>query len=227
MDTNAKPLPGKGFVIIFTTLYLLAQLSFFTITLISMPLIKDTIDMTTPTRAALMSFIGKYYIYGCIIAAAIELVAIIIVAYTFTNRRWPALITCVTMVANLVICILTFVGLYVIDLRNVYFTIQVTFLIPIISMFLTSVFIIDDTVDILSNKYDEHVTNLTKAAQEKIDDMDIKPLKRSAPERPARGNLRPAQNPNAELIRVPRAESSQVRSQDISSAAEKAIPNLK
>lgn len=218
MASQDRPLPGRGFVIVFTTLYLLSQLSFFMVTLTSMPIIKDTMDMTTPFRSAYVAFADKFYIYACLLAGTIELVEIIIASRLFTNRRWPALITVITMFVNLIICALTILGIYIIDLRNVYFTLQVTFLIPIISIFLSCVFLMDDTLDLLNGKYEMHISNTTRAVQDRIIDRQEKrqkqekqpkPEKRPKPEKSpkqAKGTLRRAENPNAELVRVPRSD---------------------
>lgn len=230
MANNERPLPSHALVIILTVFYLLAQLSFFMITITSMPIIKDTLDMSTPFRATYAALADKYNWYASILSGIIQFVCIIVVSYLFTGRRWPTLITTITMIVNLIICALSCAGLYILDLRNIYFTFQVTFLIPIISIFLSSVFLIDDTVDLLRGKYEMHISNTTRNVQEKLVDRQEKRQKK------AKGTLRAAQNPNAEVIRVPRQEmplrpapqpeNPQVHAQEIANAAELAVPNI-
>lgn len=219
-----KSLPRRPFVICYTIIFLLAQLVFFIITLSSMPIIKDTVDTSKAFNHAFAAYVDEYYLVACISASIIEGLALIIAIYLFAERHWPALITIITMSVNFLVCVLTFIGLYFIDLRNVYFTIQVTFLIPIITIFLSSVFIIDDTADILNGNYEKHMSSITKNVQQRLDTTIVKQR-----ERVQRGTLRAAENPNGELVRVPlqQEEGTLLRANDISQAAANTIPDLK
>lgn len=221
-NSENKPLPRRAFIVFFTLIFLIAQLVFFIITLMSMPIIKDTIDMSSRFNQIFAATLDEYYLVACISASVIEGLCLIIASYLFAERHWPALITLITMSVNFLVCLLTFIGLYFIDLRNVYFTIQVTFLIPIITIFLSSVFIIDDTVDVLNGKYEKHLSKITRNVQERLDTSIEKTRTKTK-----RGTLRPADNPNRELVRIPATEEGTLlRANDISQAAANTIPDL-
>lgn len=164
MSKTIKPLPKKWFAILYTTVFLLCQASFFLTTIGNMPVFVDTIDLTGHESFAI--FFNTYYIYFCICAGTIELLMCLFTSYIFADRKWPTFLTFVMMCANMLICNATAVGLYLLDLRNVYFTFQATFAIPIISIFLSSVFMIDDTVDLINGKFELHTSQITERVQD-------------------------------------------------------------
>ena len=219
---DTKHLPRRAFIVCFTLIFFTAQLVFFIITLSSMPIIKDTIDMSVRFNQVFAATLDEYYLVACISASVIEGLCLIVASYLFAERHWPTLLTLITLSVNFLVCLLTFIGLYFIDLRNVYFTIQVTFLIPIITIFLSSVFLIDDTVDVLNGKYEKHLSKITKNVQERLDTSIERAITKAR-----KGTLRPADNPNRELVRIPVSEEgTMLRSNDISEAAAHTIPDL-
>lgn len=166
MLKKQKPLPAKWFSVLFTIIFLLCQLVFFLTTIGNMPVLIDTIDLTGFEKFA--TLFNKYYFYFCSVAGITELAMCITTFFLFYDRKWPTLLTFITMCLNWLICTLTICGLYLLDLRNVYFTFQATFAIPIISIFLSSVFIIDDTIDLQRGKFELHTSTITERAQETL-----------------------------------------------------------
>ena len=158
-----KPLPKKWFANLYTSSYLICQLIFFITTLGNMPVFIDTIDLSGHEHFAIL--FNQYYIYFCIVAGTYEFLLCAFTTYIFADRKWPTLLTMITMSVNMLICNASSVGLYLLDLRNVYFTFQATFAIPIISIFLSSVFLIDDTMDLYSGRFELHRSSITKKAQ--------------------------------------------------------------
>lgn len=169
MRTDKRPLPGKVFAVFFMLIYILTQLVFLIIVIGNMPLFRDIVDMSTPERVGIADFFNEFYLPAAIVASSIQFVLLVLLVFTFTDRRWPLLITFITVFVNLLICGAAVSAFYIIDLRDVYFTFQIVFLIPIISIFLGSVFVIDDTVDLLRGKFESHISGITRNAQNRFE----------------------------------------------------------
>ena len=216
MANKERKLPSKKVAIIFTIVYLITQLIFLITVVGNMPLLVDTIDFTN--YRGLATAFNNYYIYFDIAAGVIQIVQALLLARFFTNNGWPALITFITIIANIIICLAASSGLYIIDLRNIYYTIQITFAIPIVLIFLSCVFLIDDTVDLVNGKFKIHVSKATASAQRKFQQQQARIQNRGA--------LKAAENPNEDLVLVSQEESLQQHHQVIANAAEMAIPDL-
>lgn len=216
MDKKERKLPKNSTAIIFTAVFLITQLIFLVTVLGNMPLLVDTIDFTNHRTLATM--FNKYYIYFDIAAGTIQIAQTLLLTRFFTNNGWPALITFITIIFNTIICLAASTGLYIIDLRNIYYTIQITFAIPIITIFLSSVFLIDDTTDLINGKFKIHVSKATASAQRKF---------RQQQERITnRGILSKIDEQDDDFIILSQEETLQQHQQIISNAAQMAIPDL-
>lgn len=216
METKERKLPKNSTAIIFTVVYLITQLIFLITVLGNMPLLVDTIDFTN--HRMLATSFNKYYIYFDILAAAIQVAQAILLARFFSNNGWPALITFVTIVINTIVCLAASIGLYIIDLRSIYYTLQITFAIPIVLIFLSAVFLIDDTVDLINGKFKIHVSKATASAQRKFRQQQERITNRTA--------LNKIENQDDDFVMVSQEESLIQHQQIISDAAQKAIPDL-
>lgn len=216
MVTKERKLPSKKAAVIFTIVYLITQLIFLVTVLGNMPLLVDTIDFTN--HRTLATSFNNYYIYFDIAAGVIQIIQAVFLARFFTNNGWPALITFITVILNILICLSASIGLYIIDLRNIYYTIQITFAIPIVLIFLSAVFIIDDTADLINGKFKIHVSKATASAQRKF---------RQQQERiQNRGVLEKIEKENDDFVMLSQEESLQQHQQIIADAALMAIPDL-
>ncbi len=168
MAKKEKSLPKTWGVVIFVDIFLLCQASFFLSTFGNIPAIKDTINFTGYEWFPV--FFNTYYIWFCIVAGTIELILCCVALYLFAERHWPTLLTIIMMWVNMVVCNATATGLYLLDLRQIYFSLQVTFAIPILSIFLSSVFLIDDAIDLAKGKFEIRSSDLTHRAQIKMDE---------------------------------------------------------
>lgn len=216
METKERKLPKNSTAMIFTAVYLVTQLIFLITVLGNMPLLVDTIDFTNHRTLATM--FNNYYIYFDVAATVIQIAQTILLARFFSNNGWPALITFVTIVINTIVCLSASIGLYIIDLRSIYYTLQITFAIPIVLIFLSSVFLIDDTVDLMNGKFKIHVSKATASAQRKFRQQQERITNRTT--------LSKDEDQDDNFIMISQEDSLQQHQQIISDAAQKAIPDL-
>ena len=216
MAKKLRTLPKKWAASLYTFVYLACQLVFLLTTLGNMPALRDTIKF----NQTLISIFDTHYMTACLVAGTCEFIIGILAVYMFIDRRWPTLLTLVAGLVNFLVCILAVLGIYILDLRNVYFTLQVTFAIPVIAIFLSSVFLIDDTLDLLNDRFEVHMSTITSNAQDLASERKEKFLSTQ------RANLRLENVLNTNEPTLSPEETTALHLQSIAAAAEIALPGL-
>ncbi len=147
-DTKFSSPPFLSFVVV---TYFLSNLIFLLTFLVNFPVVRDAISLGN-LEDWLLS-VKDNYIFAMIAAAAIILIDTIVIYSNFVKRRFPSLLSFSSLIYNDIMCIVFATIVYINDVRDIYFSMQITLLIPIITILLSSVFIIDDYHDLRTGKY--------------------------------------------------------------------------
>ena len=95
----------------------------------------------------------SYYIYPAIAALVITNIDLFIIYANFMKRKFPTVLSFVALIYNDIVCIIFFIIVYIVDIKNIYFTMQSVLTIPIITIMLSTVFMIDDYIDLIKGRY--------------------------------------------------------------------------
>lgn len=225
VSDETKKTPGKLSSFFTIVLYNTGNLIFLVSIILHLPFLIDTINFDQSYRA--VQLFDSMYFFFDIGAALVQLVCGIIILCIFGSKQFPTLLSVIASLINLVVCTFFSVLIYIVDLRNIYFSLQILYLIPIITIFLSSIFLYDDLLDLLRNRFRPTEYDLPedkkKKAKGKNSEKDTS--KKSKKKKSKKGELKSAKRPDEETLIIP--EDSFFNQQKIiSSAAEKAIPNL-
>lgn len=147
-DTKLSSPPFLSFVV---ATYFLSNLIFLLTFFVNFPVVRDAIPWDN-IEDILLS-IRENYVFAMIAAASVLLIDTVVIYSNFVKRRFPSLLSFSSTVYNDIMCILFGVIVYINDIRNIYFSMQITLLIPIITILLSSVFILDDYHDLRTGRY--------------------------------------------------------------------------
>ncbi len=196
--------PSKPFMAFVIILYNLANLVVLISILLHLPFIIDTVDFGSVQH--IVDYVRKIYYHFNLIASFVELICILSIYAVWGTRGFPSTLSLIASLYNFIVCTGFALLMYITDMREIYAYFQIIFLIPIITIFLSSVFLIDDFFDLLRGKF--KFENRTEEKKKKV-----------------KGELKAAENPNKDVIVSP-AESIHLQQNVISSAAEKAVPSI-
>ena len=182
--------------------YILSSFVFLITLLIHIPILSDTISRIG--FAFVINKILEFYIYADVIAALIIFISTIMIYSMFMTKRFPSFLSLAVVIYNDITCIASSVLIYNVDLRNIFFSFQVILLIPIITIILSSVFLMDDYHDLHKGKY-------------------IPP---PAKKHRKKGELLSAQAPDFYTYDENRFDTSAPHDQIIENAARMAVPKL-
>lgn len=149
-EENYK-LPSKIATVIKTFLYLVSNLFFIIVFVINFEILRDVIEYNIPQLP--LEFFHAFYQNGLILGTTIIIWLTISFQGDYARGRFPSLVTLTGIFYNDVVCILFSVLVYYLDVRNIYFAYQIVLVIPIITIFLSSTFILDDCIELLSGKF--------------------------------------------------------------------------
>lgn len=148
---DSMQLPGKKTAIILTIVFLLSNFIFIVTMLGSMPMLQDTIHIKN--LSAITTYFNRNIFYFDLVAGIVQAITILSIMSMFPTTGFPSLLSYIAATQNFIICSLFSLFLYFVDLRNTPFTLQIILVIPIVIIFLSSVFLIDDTADLIRDKY--------------------------------------------------------------------------
>ncbi len=150
------PLPSKKTAVLLTLTFLFAEFIFIVTMLGSMPMLQDTIHIKN--LDAISTFFNRYIFYFDVIATLIQVVDIVTILTLFPATGFPSFIAYLAVVGNFVACAIASIVLYLVDLRSIDANLQILLIIPLVLIFLSSVFMIDDTFDLLRNRYSQYIS---------------------------------------------------------------------
>lgn len=212
---------GKLLSLFTIVLYNIGNFIFLVSIILHLPFLIDTVNFDSVYEA--FKIFNKTYFLFDIGASLSQLACIIAILCIFGSKRFPTELSLVTSIVNFTVSTFFSVLIYIVDLKGVYFSLQILYLIPIITIFLSSIFLYDDLFDLLKNRYrpSENELEEKRKSQKKKDADDSKHKKAKR----KKGELRPAERPDENTLIIP--EDSFFNQQKIiSSAAERAIPDL-
>ncbi len=131
--------------------YFLSNLIFLLTFLVNFPVVRDAISIGNLEQWLLS--VRDNYIFAMFAAAAVSLIDTVVIYSNFVKRRFPSLLSFSSLIYNDIMCIIFATIVYINDVRDIYFSMQITLLIPIITILLSSVFIIDDYYDLRTGRY--------------------------------------------------------------------------
>lgn len=149
--TQDMKLSSPPFLSFVVATYFLANLIFLMIFLVSFPVVRDAIAFGQVE--AIMMAIKDNYVIATIAASIILFIDTIVIFSNFVKRRFPSTLSFCTLIYNDIMCAVFTTIVYINDVRDTYFSMQITLLIPIITILLSSVFVIDDYHDLRTGKY--------------------------------------------------------------------------
>ncbi|NLL63948.1 MAG: hypothetical protein GX241_06970 [Ruminococcaceae bacterium] len=190
------------FIVIFS--YTVPNFIFFLTILTNLPLFTDTITVTQYEQFQAMY--SEVSAHVNVLAAILELIALASLFSYHVKKGFPTRLSIMVASINILVCIAFAALIYIIQLRNLHFTFHVIFIVPLISIFLSYIFLFDDYVDILRGIYEKE--NRVEKAKKK------------------KGELLTAINPNMNDAIISPTEAMRNQQKIISSAAEIAIPDI-
>lgn len=212
---------GKLSSLFTIVLYNIGNLIFLVSIILHLPFLIDTVNFDGVYEA--FEIFNKTYLLFDIGASLAQLACVIAILCIFGSRRFPTELSLATSITNFITCTFFSVLIYIVDLKDVYFSLQILYLIPIITIFLSSIFLYDDLFDLLRNRYRPSESELEeKRKSQKKKDVDNSKHKKA---KKKKGELKSAERPDENALIMP--EDSFFNQQKIiSSAAERAIPDL-
>ncbi len=147
-DMKLSSPPFLSFVV---ATYFLANLIFLLIFLVNFPVVRDAISMGQ--METMMMAVKDNYILATIAAGIVLFLDTIVIFSNSLKRRFPSTLSFCTVIYNDLMCAVFATIVYINDIRDTYFSLQITLLIPIITILLSSVFLIDDYHDLRTGKY--------------------------------------------------------------------------
>lgn len=187
-DTKLSSPPFLSFVV---ATYFLSNLIFLLTFFVNFPVVRDAIPWDN-IEDVLLS-IRENYVFAMIAAASVLLIDTVVIYSNFVKRRFPSLLSFSSIVYNDIMCILFAVIVYINDIRNIYFSMQITLLIPIITILLSSVFILDDYHDLRTGRY---TTPLEKRKKGELQIADVPAMNRTSSAEIAAANAAKLAIPN-------------------------------
>ncbi len=240
MNTVEKKGPNKPFSLFTIIFYNIANLIFLMTILFHLPFLNDTINFNQSYH--ILNLFDEVYFSLDIGAALLQLVCVIIILSVFGSKGFPTFLSVISAGVNFVVSTLFSIIIYIVDLRDIYFSLQVLYLIPVITIFLSSIFLYDDLFDLLRNRYrpaeatsveekkhnkEEYIVIKSTDDDAEVRDTESEDRKKLKAKkiRKKKGELKTAERPDDENLIIP--EDSFFNQQKIiSSAAEKAVPDL-
>ena len=205
IETDNHPLPKKGGMVLCCILYFFSSALFFLAAFLKMPLFGEVIEFGS-LRPVISVFQSLFPSFSSIPLTIMYFVTLVM--YTkFVKNRYPTIYTLVSIVYNDIACTIFAIIYYSINLRQIYFTKPVVFIIPVLTIILSSVFILDDTIDLLKNKFE--VSNKVKQKKKKR----------------KKGELQMTEVPEFSIASI--QEITEAHAKAAAKAAEMAIPSLK
>lgn len=152
-DVKAREakLSSPPFLSFVVATYFLSNLIFLLTFLVNFPVVRDAIPWNNVEKLFLA--VRDNYVFAMIAAAAVSLIDAVVIYSNYVKRKFPSMLSFSTIIYNDIMCILFAAIVYINDVRNIYFSMQITLLIPIITILLSSVFIIDDYHDLRAGRY--------------------------------------------------------------------------
>lgn len=147
-DMKLSSPPFLSFVV---ATYFLSNLIFLLTFLVNFPVVRDAI--TFGDLQELLLSVRENYIFALIAAACVAIIDTLVIYTNFVKRKFPSILSFAALIYNDIMCVIFAVIVYINDVRDVYFSMQVTLLIPIITILLSSVFVIDDYHDLRTGRY--------------------------------------------------------------------------
>ncbi len=187
-DIKLSSPPFLSFVV---ATYFLSNLIFLLTFLVNFPVVRDAIPWENVED--LLLSVRENYVFATIAAAAVLLIDTIVIYSNFVKRKFPSLLSFSSLIYNDIMCIVFAVIVYINDIRNIYFSMQITLLIPIITIILSSVFIIDDYHDLRTGKYS---TPVEKRKKGELQIADVPAMNRTSSAEIAAANAAKLAIPN-------------------------------
>lgn len=179
---NAK-LSSPPFLSFVVATYFLSNLIFLLTFLVNFPVVRDSIPWENVEEVLLS--VKDNYVFAMIAAAFVSLIDTIVIYSNFVKRKFPSLPSFSALIYNDIMCILFAAVVYMYDVRNIYFSMQITLLIPIITILLSSVFVIDDYHDLRTGKYS---VPLPKSKKGELQIADVPVMNRTSSAESAAAN---------------------------------------
>lgn len=162
MAKNKKiPPVRKKTAAILTLTFLVAEFIFIVTMLGSMPMLQDTIHIKNLDEIS--TFFNRYIFYFDVIATFIVVIDLVMVLRIFPVHGFPSFVAYFAMVGNFVTCAIASIFLYFVDLRGIDANLQIFLILPLVFIFLSSVFLIDDTFDLFRGKYTPYIPKKMRA----------------------------------------------------------------
>ncbi len=192
-DTNARntKLSSPPFLSFVVATYFLSNLIFLLTFLVNFPVVRDAIPWNNVED--LLLSIRENYVFAMIAATCVSFIDTLVVYSNFVKRKFPSLLSFSSIIYNDIMCIVFAVIVYINDIRDIYFSMQITLLIPIITILLSSVFIIDDYHDLRTGKY---VTPLERRKKGELQIADVPAMNRTSSAEIAAANAAKLAIPN-------------------------------
>lgn len=187
-DTKLSSPPFLSFVV---ATYFLSNLIFLLTFLVNFPVVRDAIPWDN-VEDVLLS-IRENYVFAMIAATCVLFIDTLVVYSNFVKRKFPSFLSFSSIIYNDIMCIVFAVIVYINDIRDIYFSMQITLLIPIITILLSSVFIIDDYYDLRTGKY---ATPLERRKRGELQIADVPAMNRTSSAEIAAANAAKLAIPN-------------------------------
>lgn len=207
-DNNKVLLPKKSGVVICGILYVLANAVFFIAAFLAMPLFGEVVEFGRLQPA--VSVFRELFPNFSFIFLAVMLLVTLVMYSKYVKKGYPTFLTLISLLYNDIACTVFALIYYSINLRQVYFTNAVVFIIPVMTIVLSSVFIIDDTYDIIRDKFEVPIKKKDKPKKKK---------------KAKKGELKMAEVPAPTIATI--QEITELHEKAAAKAAEIAIPSLK
>ena len=149
-DTKLKGFSPPFLTFVIVT-YFIANLTLIFIFVINFQIVVDA--LTSGSFRDFLILAQTNYITPAIAALLVSALDLLVIYSNFVKKKFPSVLTFVSLVYNNIICLIFFIIVYVVNMKNVYFSMQSVLTIPIITIMLSTVFMLDDYFDLMRGNY--------------------------------------------------------------------------
>ena len=147
-----RELPKKRFMLIVTITYCIASFIFLVTLFGNMPILKDTINLGRFDDFNV--FFNQNFLIFDVVASGISFIDFCILAVIFVKKGFPSLFTYITVFWCYFVNTIFSAWLYYLAIHDIYIGLeQIVFSIPVILIFISNTFLIDDLGDLYRGKY--------------------------------------------------------------------------